>query len=85
VHVDLCRLTEPAGVRHCRDEAVGIARGSRKVLCRNRPRMADDALPINIGSMPRPAGVAGTGEQNLPVKPIRRFNERWLAFRTDAP
>jgi selenide,water dikinase len=47
--------------------------------------MAHDVLPINIGSMPRPAGVAGAGEQAVPVKPIRRFNERWLAFRTDAP
>ena len=83
VHVDLCRLAEPAGARHCRDEVVGIACGSRKVLCRKRPPMADDALLINIGSMPRPAGVAGPGEQNLPVKPIHRFNERWLALLAD--
>jgi len=64
---------------------VGIARGSRKVLCRNRPPMAHDALPINIGSMLRPAGVAGAGERTVPVKPIRRFSERWLAFRAHAP
>jgi selenide,water dikinase len=73
------------GARHCRDEAVGITCGSHKVQCHNRPPMAHDALPINIASMLRPAGVAGAGEQTVPVKPVRRFNERWLAFGTDTP
>ncbi len=84
VHVDLCRLAEPAGARHCRDEVVGIARGSRKVLCRNhRPPVAHDASPIKFGSTPRPAGVAGAAGHAVPGKPIRCFNERWLALRSD--
>ncbi len=85
VHVDLRRLAGLAGARHCREEAVGIARGSRKVLSRNRPPVVYDALSINIGSMPRPAAIAGAAGHAVPGKPIRRFNERWLAFRTDAP
>lgn len=69
--------------RHCRDEVVGIACGSRKVPCRNRPPVVYDALSINIASTPRLAGVAGAARHAVPGKPIRRFNERWLALRTD--
>ena len=80
VHIDLRRLAEFAGARYYRDEVVGIDRAARKVLCRNRPPVAYDALSINIGSTPHLAGVAGAGEHVVPVKPIRRFNERWLAL-----
>src|SRR5512139_1555675 len=80
VHIDLRRLAEFAGARYYRDEVVGIDRAARKVLCRNRPPVAYDALSINIGSTPQLAGVAGAGEHVVPVKPIRRFNERWLAL-----
>ena len=80
VHIDLRRLAEFAGARYYRDEVVGIDRGAGKVLCRNRPPVAYDALSINIGSTPQLAGVAGAAEHAVPVKPIRRFNERWLAL-----
>ncbi|MGB9356191.1 MAG: selenide, water dikinase SelD [Azonexus sp.] len=80
VHIDLRRLAEFAGARYYRDEVVGIDREARKVLCRNRPPVAYDALSINIGSTPQLAGVAGASEHVVPVKPIRRFNERWLAL-----
>ena len=80
VHIDLRRLAEFAGARYFRDEVVGIDREARKVLCRNRPPVAYDALSINIGSTPQLAGVAGASEHVVPVKPIRRFNERWLAL-----
>lgn len=73
------------GARHCRDEAVGIACGSRKVLCHNRPPVAHDVSSINFGSKPRPADVAGAAGHAVPGKPIRRFSERWLAFGTDSP
>jgi len=80
VHIDLRRLAEFAGARYYRDEAVGIDRAARKVLCRNRPPVPYDALSINIGSTPQLARVAGAAEHAVPVKPIRRFNERWLAL-----
>ena len=80
VHIDLRRLAEFAGARYYRDEVVGIDRAARKVLCRNRPPVAYDALSINIGSTPQLAGVAGASEHVVPVKPIRRFNERWLSL-----
>jgi selenide,water dikinase len=80
VHIDLRRLAEFAGARYLRDEVIGIDRASRKVLCRNRPPVAYDVLSINIGSTPRLDGVAGANEHAVPVKPIRRFNDRWLAL-----
>ena len=81
VHIDLRRLSEFAGARYYRDEVVGIDRTARKVLCRNRPSVPYDTLSINIGSTPQLARVAGAAEYAVPVKPIRRFNERWLALR----
>ena len=80
VHIDLRRLAEFAGARYFRDEVTGLDRAQRKVLCRSRPPVAYDRLSINIGSMPAVAGVEGAAEYAIPVKPIRRFNERWLAL-----
>ena len=50
------------------------------MLCRNRPPVPYDRLSINIGSTPRLNDVAGAAEFAVPVKPITRFNERWLAL-----
>jgi selenide, water dikinase len=80
VHIDLRRLAEFAGARYIRDEVTGIDRDARKVRCRHRPPVPYDALSINIGSTPRLDDVAGASEHAVPVKPIRRFNERWLAL-----
>jgi len=80
VHIDLRRLAEFAGARYCRDEVIGIDRAQRKVLCRQRPPVAYDVLSINIGSTPQLNQVAGASEHAVPVKPIRRFNQRWLAL-----
>lgn len=80
VHIDLRRLAEFAGARYYRDEVVGIDRGERKVICRQRPPVAYDALSINIGSTPNLDHVPGAAANAVPVKPIRRFNERWLAL-----
>ena len=80
VHIDLRRLAEFAGARYFRDEVTGIDRSARTVLCRQRPPVPYDVLSINIGSTPRLDTVAGAGEHVVPVKPIRRFNERWLAL-----
>ncbi len=80
VHIDLRRLAEFAGARYFRDEVTGIDRAARKVICRQRPPVSYDALSINIGSTPQLGGVPGAAEHVVPVKPIRRFNERWLAL-----
>jgi len=80
VHIDLRRLASFVGARYYLDEVIGIDRASRRVLCRHRPPVPYDTLSINIGSTPQLAQVAGAGEYALPVKPIRRFNERWLAL-----
>ena len=80
VHIDLARLAVFAGARLYRDEVVGIDRAAGKVLCRNRPPVPYDRLSINIGSTPRLDSVAGADQFAVPVKPITRFNQRWLAL-----
>ena len=80
VHIDLSRLAVFAGARLYRAEVVGLDRINRKVLCRNRPPVPFDVLSINIGSTPRLQGVPGAAEHAVAVKPIMRFNDRWLAL-----
>ncbi|MDO9385188.1 MAG: selenide, water dikinase SelD [Thiobacillus sp.] len=80
VHIDVRRLAEFAGARYYHDTVVGIDRASRRVLCRERPPVAYDVLSINIGSTPRLGQVPGADAYAVPVKPIRQFNERWLAL-----
>ena len=80
VHIDLSRLGVFAGARVYRDEVIGLDRVNRKVLCRNRPPVSYDVLSINIGSTPQLQGVPGASDFAIAVKPITRFNDRWLAL-----
>ena len=80
VHIDLSRLATFAGARFFRDEAIGLDRTDRMVICRNRPPVPYDQLSINIGSTPRTNQAAGADECAVPVKPINTFNGRWLAL-----
>lgn len=80
VHIDLSRLAVFAGARLYRDEVIGLDRMNRKVLCRNRPPVPYDVLSINIGSTPQLQGVPGALENAIAVKPIGRYNDRWLAL-----
>jgi len=80
VHIDLSRLAVFAGARLYRDEVIGLDRINHKVLCRNRPPVPYDQLSINIGSTPQLTQVPGASEHTVAVKPIQRFNDRWLAL-----
>jgi selenide, water dikinase len=80
VHIDLSRLCVFAGARLFKDEVIGIDRANNKVLCRNRPPVPYDQLSINIGSTPQLGGVPGAAEHAVAVKPIQRFNDRWVTL-----
>ena len=80
VHIDLSRLAVFAGARLYRDEVTGLDRINKKVLCRSRPPVPYDQLSINIGSTPQLRQVPGATEFTVAVKPIQRFNDRWLAL-----
>ncbi len=80
VHIDLSRLAVFAGARLYRDEVIGLDRINNKVLCRNRPPVPYDQLSINIGSTPQLSGVPGAADHAVAVKPIQRFNDRWVAL-----
>jgi selenide, water dikinase len=79
-HIDLGRLARFAGARLIRDEAIGLDRAGRFVLCRAHPPIRWDLLSIDIGSAPRTDGVPGAGEHTIAVKPIARFAGRWEAL-----
>ncbi len=80
VHIDLRRLAEFAGARFLSSEAVGLDRQAGQVLCSDRPPVPYDRLSINIGSTPQLAGASGASDHAVAVKPIHRFNHRWLAL-----
>ncbi|MBC7918572.1 MAG: selenide, water dikinase SelD [Rhodoferax sp.] len=77
-HIDLSRLAQFSGARLYCDEVIGIDRARGTVLCRNRPPVPYDRLSINIGSTPQLQGVPGADAYATAVKPITRFNVRWL-------
>ena len=80
VFIDLQRLAEFAGASFLRDEAIGIDRATRRVFCRQLPPVPYDVLSINVGGAPQLARVPGAAQYAAPVKPVARFNERWLAL-----
>jgi len=79
-HIDLVRLARFAGARLIHDEAVGLDRGHRQILCRAHPPIRYDIISLDIGSTPRMGDVAGAAEHTVSVKPIDRFGERWEAL-----
>jgi selenide,water dikinase len=79
-HIDLGRLARFAGARLIRDEAVGLHRAERSVLCRAHPPIRYDVLSLDIGSTPCADDVPGVAENAIVVKPIDRFADRWEAL-----
>ena len=80
VHIDLLRLATFAGASLCQDEVIGIDRQAQMVLCRNGAQVHYDFLSLNLGATPQVTRVLGALEHSVPVKPIARFNQRWLAL-----
>ncbi len=76
-HIDLGPLAMFAGARLYHDEAIGIDRTNKRVLCAGRPPVAYDVLSLDIGSRPRQHDVPGSTEYATPVKPIDTFAARW--------
>src|SRR5207245_6318463 len=79
-HIDLRRLARFAGARLIHDEAVGLDRSARHVLCRGHPPIRYDLVSLDIGSTPRLDDIPGAAEHTVPVKPIADFAERWGAL-----
>jgi selenide, water dikinase len=79
-HIDLMRLARFAGARLIHDEAVGLDRAQRHVLCRAHPPIRYDIASLDIGSTPRLDDVPGAAEYTVAVKPIADFARRWEAL-----
>jgi len=80
VHIDLRRLAQFASARFFKSEAVGLDRHAHELFCCDRPPVRYDRLSINIGSTPNLNNAGGESDHVVAVKPIHRFNERWLAL-----
>src|SRR6266478_4649592 len=79
-HIDLVRLARFAGARLIHDEAVGLDRSARRILCRAHPSIRYDVVSLDIGSTPRLDDVPGAAEHTVSVKPIAEFAARWEAL-----
>ncbi len=79
-HIDLMRLTRFAGARLIHDEAIGLDRARREVLCRDHPPIRYDVVSLDIGITPRRSDIPGAAEHAIAVKPIDRFAARWEAL-----
>jgi selenide,water dikinase len=77
IHIDLRRLTQFAGGRFYKDDAVGMNFEHNRVLCRAREPVPFDLCSINVGSVPATVSVPGGGELATPVKPIAGFLDYW--------
>lgn len=88
-HVDLRPLAGFAGARLFHEEAIGLDRAAKRVICAGRPPVPYDVLSIDVGSRPRQDDVPGAAEHAVPLKPIDRSIGRWEAVvaraRSGAP
>ena len=72
-HIDLVRLARFAGARLIHDEAVGLDRAARHVLCRDHPPIRYDLVSLDIGSTPRRDDVPGAAEHTVAGQADRPF------------
>src|SRR5205823_10160 len=71
-HIYLMRLARFAGARLIHDEAIGLDRARRQVLCRNHPPIRYDLVSLDIGSTPRPGDAPGAAAHTVSVVAIHR-------------
>jgi selenide, water dikinase len=76
-YIDLAPLATRAGARLVHDEATGLDRGARTVLCRDGPPIPYDIICIDIGSTPNLHQVPGADRFATPVKPVSTLRARW--------
>ena len=72
-HIDLVRLARFAGARLIHDEAVGLDRAARQVLCRAHPPIRYDIVSLDIGSTPRTRRCARRRRAHRPGQADRPF------------
>jgi len=86
-HIDLAYLCRWAGVRFVEATVNGFDLNAQQVLLGGRPAIEYDVLSVNTGSTPDIDTVPGARDYTVPVKPVHRFEEKWVALqqRMDTP
>ena len=77
--IALDRLAVAAGVQMHTTSAEGLDLAAGQVLCANGRMLRFDQLAIDTGPMPVLAGLPGSAEFGLPVRPIEAFIAAWPA------
>jgi len=80
-HIDLARLCRWAGVRFVEATVGGFDLNAQQVLLSSRPAIEYDVLSVNTGSTPDIDTVPGARDFAVPVKPVHRFEEKWVALQ----
>ncbi|MGB3296038.1 MAG: selenide, water dikinase SelD, partial [Phormidesmis sp.] len=79
-HIDLRPLTRFANCRLMMDEMIGLDAEHQKVICKNHPPIAYDALSIDIGSTPTKSQVPGAAQHAIPAKPVPQLLKSWASY-----
>lgn len=72
-HINTAKLSAYAGARLVLASVRNVDGKARTLSCDNGVTISFDILSLDTGSTPNTAGVAGTVEHAIPVKPIDRF------------
>ncbi len=80
-YIDLAPLAARAGARLIHDEAAGIDRAARTVMCRNSLPVSYDIVSLDIGSTPNLKLVPGADRFATPIKPVSTLRARWAELR----
>lgn len=78
--LSLERLSRAAGVRFHETAGVALDPVANTVTCADGRRLAFDRLSIDTGPMPALAGLPGSREHTLPIRPIEAFVAAWPAL-----
>ncbi len=79
-HIDLSRLCRWSGVRFIESTGSGVDPTGKNLLLEGRPTLAYDVLSIDTGSTPDIDSIPGAADYTVPVKPVHRFEEKWLGL-----
>lgn len=75
--IDLAALTRFAGARFLHTEAQAVDAVRRKVVLADAMSLDYDIVSIDIGSVPATAGIPGSAENTVGVKPFDAFLSVW--------
>jgi pyridine nucleotide-disulfide oxidoreductase family protein len=78
--IALDRLAARARVGFLQAAGIGLDLAGQQLLCSDGQRLPYDLISIDTGPMPALAGLPGSAEHALPIRPIEAFVAAWPAW-----